>query len=104
MSDAVPARPVSAHRRRARLAMAAGALAFAAVTVAVFLGRRPPEEYVPGREVERGTEITRSLDRPRPREARADEGRPDGAAAPRRAGAPAGALAPAERPGEVVFE
>jgi hypothetical protein len=84
--------------------MAAGALAFVSVTVAVFLGRRPPEEYVPGREVERGTEITRSLDRPRPAEARADERRPEGAAAPRHGGGPAEAPAPAERPGEVVFE
>lgn len=84
--------------------MAAGALAFAGLTAALFFARRPPERYVPGREVERGTEITRSLDRARVAEERPGEPRPAATAsvaeAPPREGGPD--LAPAR--GEVVFE
>jgi enediyne biosynthesis protein E4 len=50
------------HRRRARLLMLLGTFLFAAVTAAVFLARRRPEVYVPGRGADTG-EITRSLDR-----------------------------------------
>jgi hypothetical protein len=81
--------------------MVAGVLAFAALTGAVVVARRPPERYVPGREVERGTEITRSLDRERPPQARPPEGRPAESAA---AVASALAPAPAPPPAEVVFE
>ena len=65
MSDAVP-RPASSHRRRARLAMAMGSLAFVTLTLALLLGRPRPAAYVPGRESEASTEITRSLDREAP--------------------------------------
>jgi tetratricopeptide (TPR) repeat protein len=79
--------------------MLGGALAFAAIAGALALLRPRPEPYVPGREVERGTEITRSLDRERPGEA--DPGGPrSGGTAP----AIAGSRVRTERPGDVVFE
>ena len=88
--------------------MAGGALAFAALTAALLVLRPRPEPYVPGREAERGIEITRSLDRERPAPARAGD-RPGDAASPSAPAPSAGAVppeaqAPAARPGEVVFE
>ena len=101
MSESVAPRPAAGHRRRARVAMAGGALAFAGLTAALFLARPRTEPYVPGREAEKGTEITRSLDR-QPAPASTDaprHGRPSPVAPP-----PPGAARPAARPGEVVFE
>jgi hypothetical protein len=74
--------------------MAAGVLAFVGLTAALFLRPRP-ERYVPGREAERGTEITRSLDR-------APAAPVPAAATPAPTAVPP--AAGGTRPGEVVFE
>jgi len=63
LSGAPPQRPGSRHRRRARLFLLAGAAAFAAVTLALWLARPRQTGYVPGRDAEASREITRSLER-----------------------------------------
>jgi enediyne biosynthesis protein E4 len=92
------------HCRRARNLMAAGAALFVAVTALLYLARPRPEAYVPGREAERGGEITRSLDRALP-EAPSAPLAVAGAAEQGRGRAAAAAPGPRPgRPGEVVFE
>jgi Flp pilus assembly protein TadD len=56
-------------RRRLRLYLGAGAAVFLIAAAAVLILRRPPEPYTPGAELERGAEITRSLDRELPSDA-----------------------------------
>ena len=78
MSGPEAKHPLS-HRRRAARFLAVGALLFAVVTLGVLVARPRQRAYVPGRELETGGEITRSLDRDRP-EARDASTRPPAAA------------------------
>ena len=96
MSEA-PAPRAGAHRRRARLFMLVGAVLFASVSAAVFLARPRPEAYVPGREAEKGAEITRSLDRKLA--APSTEARPQPEGSSRPAATSASVAAPAPPPG-----
>ncbi len=67
MSEAGRAAPAPGrHRRRARLYLAAGLLAFSVLAAGLFLVRPRPAPYVPGSEAAAGTEITSSLSRALP--------------------------------------
>jgi hypothetical protein len=96
-------RPASSHRRRARLALAAGLAAFGALSLALWVYRPRPAGYVPGREAETSAEITRALDRSQPADKRSSSASQASPAAPRAtSAAPAAPAAAAGRP-EVVF-
>jgi hypothetical protein len=87
--------------------MLGGAVAFAVLTVAVFVARPREEPYVPGREAETSDEITRSLDRELPPEVAEPSipaGEPAGRAGPASpaASSPGGA-APSGRAAGVAF-
>jgi hypothetical protein len=102
VSDGGAPRP-SVYRRRARLGLLIGAVAFVGWTAAVLLGRRQPEKYVPGGADAAEGAITRSLEREVPEPAMAPtEARPtEGGAV--RSPKGSGPAPSASRPQQVVF-
>ena len=68
MSPAQPSRGAGL-RRRQRFYFAGGTALFLGAAAILLLLRPRPEPYIPGAEMERGEEITRSLDRELPADA-----------------------------------